>query len=75
VSWAGLQPQGTVIWSNPVASGASSLLPAVPSPAGVADVFALVPGSTNKVYAPHQRGVLYIQTQRLVILQHAWLAT
>jgi hypothetical protein len=39
--WADALPQGTVLWSNPgSASGVSSIVPAVPSPTGVADVFA-----------------------------------
>ena len=39
--WAGTLPVGTVIWSNPGnGSGVYSIVPAVPSPTGVADVFA-----------------------------------
>ncbi len=39
--WAGTPPVGTVIWSNPGnGSGVYSIVPAVPSPTGVADVFA-----------------------------------
>jgi len=38
---AGALPLGTVLWSNPGGgSGVSSIVPAVPSPNGVADVFA-----------------------------------
>jgi hypothetical protein len=37
----GALPIGTVIWSNPGnGSGVTSIMPAVPSPTGVADVFA-----------------------------------
>ena len=41
--WAlGVLPNGTVLWSNPGdGSGVQQILPAVPSQAGVADVFAL----------------------------------
>jgi hypothetical protein len=40
-------PMGTVIWSNPGdGSGVTSIVPAVPSPTGVADVFALQNDST-----------------------------
>jgi hypothetical protein len=40
--FSGPLPIGTVIWSNPGAgSGVSAILPAVPSPTGVADVFAI----------------------------------
>ncbi len=39
--WAGTPPLGTVIWSNPGnGSGVYSIVPAVPSASGVADVFA-----------------------------------
>ena len=39
--WAGALPLGTVIWSNPGdGSGVQSIVPAVPSTSGVADVFA-----------------------------------
>jgi len=39
--FAGALPTGTVIWSNPGnGSGVTSIVPAVPSAAGVADVFA-----------------------------------
>jgi hypothetical protein len=39
--WAGALPTGTVIWSNPGnGSGVTSIVPAVPSTSGVADVFA-----------------------------------
>jgi len=39
--WAGSLPLGTVIWSNPGnGSGVTSIVPAVPSSSGVADVFA-----------------------------------
>ncbi len=39
--WAGVLPVGTTIWSNPGnGSGVQSIVPAVPSPNGVADVFA-----------------------------------
>ncbi len=39
--YAGALPLGTVIWSNPGGtSGVGSIVPAVPSPNGVADVFA-----------------------------------
>jgi IPT/TIG domain len=39
--FAGALPLGTVIWSNPGnGSGVTSIVPAVPSPSGVADVFA-----------------------------------
>ena len=39
--WAGTPPVGTVIWSNPGnGSGVYSIVPAVPSATGVADVFA-----------------------------------
>jgi hypothetical protein len=38
---AGALPLGTVLWSNPGnGSGVASIVPAVPSPSGVADVFA-----------------------------------
>ncbi len=38
---AGTLPQGTVLWSNPGnGSGVGLIVPAVPSPSGVADVFA-----------------------------------
>ena len=40
-------PMGTVVWSNPGdGSGVSSIVPAVPSPSGVADVFAFQNDST-----------------------------
>jgi hypothetical protein len=39
--WAGALPMGTVLWSNPGdGSGVRSIVPAVPSTTGVADVFA-----------------------------------
>ena len=39
--WSSGLPTGTVIWSSPGnGSGVSSIVPAVPSPSGVADVFA-----------------------------------
>ena len=39
--WAGALPLGTVLWSNSGdGSGVDSIVPAVPSPSGVADVFA-----------------------------------
>ncbi len=39
--WADAMPQGTVLWSNPGnGSGVTKIVPAVPSPSGVADVFA-----------------------------------
>lgn len=39
--WAGALSLGTVIWSNPGnGSGVNRIVPAVPSPTGVADVFA-----------------------------------
>ena len=39
--WPGALPLGTVIWSNPGdGSGVQSIVPAVPSTSGVADVFA-----------------------------------
>jgi hypothetical protein len=39
--WADALPLGTVLWSNPGnGSGVTKIVPAVPSPAGVADVFA-----------------------------------
>jgi hypothetical protein len=39
--WAGALPVGTVLWSNPGnGSGVTKIVPAVPSPSGVADVFA-----------------------------------
>ncbi|HEY1495185.1 MAG TPA: IPT/TIG domain-containing protein, partial [Candidatus Solibacter sp.] len=39
--WADAMPQGTVLWSNPGnGSGVTKIVPAVPSPTGVADVFA-----------------------------------
>ena len=39
--WADALPQGTVLWSNPGnGSGVTKIVPAVPSPTGVADVFA-----------------------------------
>jgi hypothetical protein len=39
--WATTPPVGTVLWSNPGdGSGVTSIVPAVPSPSGVADVFA-----------------------------------
>jgi hypothetical protein len=39
--WAGALPVGTVLWSNPGnGSGVKKIVPAVPSPSGVADVFA-----------------------------------
>jgi hypothetical protein len=39
--WAGELPVGTVLWSNPGdGSGVTKIVPAVPSPSGVADVFA-----------------------------------
>ncbi len=39
--WAGALPVGTVLWSNPGnGSGVQYIVPAVPSPNGVADVFA-----------------------------------
>src|ERR1035437_3189608 len=39
--WAGAMPVGTVLWSNPGnGSGVTKIVPAVPSPNGVADVFA-----------------------------------
>ncbi len=42
VSALGVLPNGTVLWSNPGdGSGVQQILPAVPSQAGVADVFAL----------------------------------
>jgi hypothetical protein len=34
-------PLGSVLWSNPGGSGVTAIVPAVPSPTGVADVFAL----------------------------------
>ena len=41
VSLTGTLPTGTVIWSNPGdGSGVDAIVPAVPSPTGVADVFA-----------------------------------
>jgi hypothetical protein len=44
---AGALALGTVIWSNPGdGSGVSSIVPAVPSPTGVADVFAFQNDST-----------------------------
>ncbi|HMD69818.1 MAG TPA: PQQ-binding-like beta-propeller repeat protein [Bryobacteraceae bacterium] len=40
--WAGALPVGTAVWSNPGdGSGVQSIVPAVPSATGVADVFAL----------------------------------
>ncbi|HLG99614.1 MAG TPA: hypothetical protein VKX49_25120, partial [Bryobacteraceae bacterium] len=48
VSSVSLAP-GTVLWSNPINGGSAAwILPAVPSPTGVADVFAL---SGSTVYA------------------------
>src|SRR4051812_48620631 len=41
VSASSTLPSGTVLWSNPGnGSGVDSIVPAVPSPTGVADVFA-----------------------------------
>jgi hypothetical protein len=37
---AGALPLGTVLWSNPGTGCVNSIVPAVPSPSGVADVFA-----------------------------------
>ena len=40
--WAGALPVGTAVWSNPGdGSGVQSIVPAVPSATGVADVFAI----------------------------------
>ncbi len=48
--WASAPPAGTVLWSNPGdGSGVAGIVPAVPSPSGVADVFAL--NSDNTVSA------------------------
>ena len=38
--FSGPLPTGTVIWSNPGSAGVTRIVPAVPSPTGVADVFA-----------------------------------
>ncbi len=45
--WAGALPVGTTVWSNPGnGSGVQSIVPAVPSPNGVADVFAFMNDGT-----------------------------
>ena len=42
IVYAGALPLGTVIWSNPgIGGNVTSIIPAVPSPTGVADVFAV----------------------------------
>ncbi len=46
VSLTGTLPIGTVIWSNPGPSSAFGIVPAVPSPSGVADVFATADDGT-----------------------------
>jgi hypothetical protein len=50
--WAGALPVGTAIWSNPGdGSGVSWIVPAVPSPTGVADVFAIQNDQTVQAIA------------------------